>query len=177
MLTVFVQGQLIEVNTTEYYLYWHRFLQMLGHLTGIFSYFPKTGIYKRGFGAFEDSLTFIQTNLDKFEDAELREQIVALIELLKPLPLAHQRMVDEITTQLKIHNPQSPYGKRQLTLKWRKLINGQASTEEMKQAIKSLQTYADWFIHRSEEITRITEQCQQRIENIYLEVKERLRQP
>ncbi len=177
MLTVLVQGQLIEVNTTEYYLYWHQYLQMLGHLTGIFSYFPKTGIYKRVFREFEESISFIQTNLDKFEDAELREQVVALIELLKPLPLAHQRMVDEITTQLKIYNPQSPYGKRQLTMKWRKLINGQASTEEMKQAIKSLQTYADWFIHRSEEITRNTEQCQQRIENLYPEVKERLRQP
>lgn len=174
MPTVLVQDQLIEVETTEYYLYWHRYMKMIGLFIGIFSYFPKIWIDKR---EFEENILFLQTNLDKFEDAELRERAIALIELLKPLPSAHQRMVDEITTQLKIPHPQSPSGKRQLTMKWRKLIDRQAPSEEMKQALKSLQTYADWFIHRAEEITRITEQCQQRIENLYPQVTERLRNP
>ena len=132
---------------------------MLGYFIGNFSYFPKTGIDKR---EFEENILLLQTNFDKFEDAELRERAIELIELLKPLPEAHQRMVDEITTQLKIHNPQSPSGKRQLTMKWRKLIVGQAHTDEMKKALISLQTYADWFIHRAEEITRNTELCQLR---------------
>ncbi len=83
-------------------------------------------------------------------------------------------MENEVITQLRITNPQSPSGKRQLTKKWRMLIAGQAPTEEMKQAIKTLQDYANWYYHLTEEVIRNKEQFLQRIENLYPEVKEQL---
>ena len=172
MPTILAQGQTIEVNTTDYYLHWHRFVQSLDALLGYFFVFPTTEYGER---EFEDSISFLRTNLEKFEDAELREQAIALIEVMKPLPLAHKNMVNEVVTQLKITNPQSPSGKRQLTMKWRKLIAGQAPTEEMKQAIKTLQDYANWYYHLTQEVTRNKEQFLQHIENLYPEVKEQLR--
>lgn len=177
MPTVLAQGQAIEVNTTDYYLYWHRFVQMLVSLIGYFSCFPNTNTNMFGELEFEESISFLRTNLEKFEDAELREQAIALMEVMKPLPLAHQNMVFEVTAQLKIINPQSPSGKRQLTLKWKKLIAGQAPTEEMKQALKTLQIYGDWFSHQTQEIMRNKEQFQQRIVKLYPEVRKQLGNP
>jgi hypothetical protein len=172
MPNVFIEGQVIEVNATDYYLYWHGFVQMLVYMAGLFSYFPNTNRNRER--EFEENISFLRTNLEKFDDAELREQSIAIIELLKSLPLPHRSMVNEVTTQLKIINPQSPYEKRLLTRKWRKLIAGQAPTEEMKQALKTLQIYSAWYFNQIQEIARNVELFQKRIEKLYPEVIDRL---
>ncbi len=83
MPTVLANGQAIEVDTTDYYLCWYRFGQMLVYPIGYFSYFPNTNMF--GEREFEESISFLRTNLEKFEDAELREQATALMEVMKPL--------------------------------------------------------------------------------------------
>ena len=172
MPTIQIQGQVVELEPIDFYVYWHRYVQVLVDMMGFFSIFPNK--ITDANELFEASITFLRNNLEAFEDAELREQATAIIENLLPLPGAHQQMVDIVTAQLQINHPESPSGKRQLTLKWEKLIAGQTPTEAMKQAFKTLEEYLGWWTDQTQKVTRNKEQFQRRIETISPGVKGQL---
>ena len=100
--------------------------------------------------------------------------LTILLEIKRPIPEAHARMVQDVIEQLVIKNPHSPYGKRQITAKWKKLIAGQTPTDEMKNASATLQIYYEWISGKYQEIAEKKVQFQLRIIELHPEIEQKL---
>ena len=150
MPSIIVQGRTLEISEIDYFEVWYNFSENFLTILSYFSIFPD--IYNFGKRELEVSTEFILANMDYLEDGKLRDQVTNLLEIMRPIPEAHARMVQDVIEQLGIKNPHSPYGKRQITAKWKKLIAGQTPTDEMKNASATLQIYYEWISGKYQEI-------------------------
>jgi hypothetical protein len=172
MPSLIVQGQNFEVSSSDYYLYWYRFIETFANLIMYFSFFPDSDNFGRR--ELEKGLSFLQVNLKMVGDPEIKELGTALMELMSSLQSKHHSMVADVASKLGIEQPQSPQGKQQLTRQWEKLVAVQVSTGEMEQALVALQAYTAWWGRHIHEIIKLKEQIQQRILKLCPEVIEKI---
>jgi hypothetical protein len=168
---------IVNISENDYYAYWYKLADTLTSVAGFFGPFPYIEDLDFGKKELDAAIELVYANLPNLDDEILQEKMRLLVEKIRPIQEAHFKMIQDVITQLGISDPRSPSGKRLMTIRWRKLISGDAKTEQMRQAQSSIQMYYRWLESKVEEIPLIKKQFQQRILELHPDVAEKIKNP